>query len=189
MPHGFDIEEETPLAAMAGADADAVLVVDDDEAIRETLRLLLEDSGYRVLEAADGKTALDVLHRVRVPLVVLLDLMMPRLDGAGVLHAVAEDPVLAERHAFVLVTANLQRYPKVFQNVLHRLRVPVLRKPFDVDELLQVVVEAGQRLLSPPPQYGPRDGPVGAARGTPGGTGGDTSEHGRRVPRTFPDRH
>src|SRR6516165_4584281 len=58
-----------------------VLVVDDDDAIRETLRSVLEDAGYTVVEDHDGLAAVQRLRRSRTPMVVLLDLMMPGLDG------------------------------------------------------------------------------------------------------------
>src|SRR5262245_58413653 len=55
-----------------------VLLVDDDQAIRETLRFALEDAGYQVLEAADGIAALQALRATPTGMVVLLDLMMPK---------------------------------------------------------------------------------------------------------------
>ncbi len=123
-----------------------VLLVDDDQAIRETLRFALEDIGYQVLEAADGIAALEVLRSAPSGMVVLLDLMMPRLDGAGVLGAVAGDHKLARRHAFILTTATHQTLSLAFVNLLTNLSVPVVRKPFELDELLATVERAAQRL-------------------------------------------
>jgi CheY-like chemotaxis protein len=57
-----------------------VLVVDDDELIRDTLATALADEGYAVRVAADGRAALDSLHEWRPDLIVL-DLMMPEMDG------------------------------------------------------------------------------------------------------------
>ena len=57
-----------------------VLVVDDDAGIRESLVLLLEDEGYEVRAAPNGRAALELLARWR-PAVILLDLMMPVMDG------------------------------------------------------------------------------------------------------------
>lgn len=71
---------------MTGVGRCTILVVDDDPHLREALRTLLEDEGYRVEEAADGVEALDVIDRCHVD-VVLLDLQMPRLDGAGFIAA------------------------------------------------------------------------------------------------------
>src|SRR5689334_9779114 len=66
-----------------------VLVADDDPDLRETLRDILEAEQYGVLEAQNGIEALDLLRATSPPLVVLLDLHMPQLDGAGVLGVVA----------------------------------------------------------------------------------------------------
>ena len=123
-----------------------VLLVDDDDAIRETLRLALEDAGYQVQEAGDGVAALEILRAARGGMIVLLDLMMPRLDGAGVLGAVAGDRHLAQRHAFILTTASHQTMSLAFANLLTNLDVPVLRKPFDLDELFAAVGRAASRL-------------------------------------------
>lgn len=132
------------LAEMGGMTR--VLIVDDDRAIRETLRLVLEDEGYLVSEARDGVQALEILRESHEPLVVLLDFMMPRLDGAGVLRAVVEDTQLATRNAYVLVTANFQSLPKALASLLAQLRVPVLPKPLDIDELLGTVEEGVTRV-------------------------------------------
>ncbi len=123
-----------------------VLVVDDDEAIRETLRTLLEDAGYRVEEAIAGMEALRRLRTSGDRMVVLLDLMMPGLDGAGVLGAVAGDRRLTQQYAFILVTANHNTLTLALVNLLHNLDVPFVSKPFDVDHLVQVVHAAARRL-------------------------------------------
>ncbi len=123
-----------------------VLVVDDDESIRETLRFALEDANHVVHEATDGVAALDMLRRSKQPMVVLLDLMMPGLDGAGVLGAVSGDRHLAMHFAYILVTANSKTLPLAFVNLLTSLEVPVLSKPFDIDRLLSMVDRAAARL-------------------------------------------
>ena len=58
----------------------AILVVDDDETIRNLLRDYLETDGHRILQAEDGEEALDVLHRESVDLLIT-DMVMPRMDG------------------------------------------------------------------------------------------------------------
>jgi DNA-binding response OmpR family regulator len=60
--------------------ADAILLVDDDEMLLETLALNLRTSGYKVFTAADGAAALEVAQE-RQPDLVILDLMLPELDG------------------------------------------------------------------------------------------------------------
>jgi CheY-like chemotaxis protein len=123
-----------------------ILVVDDDDAIRETLRFALEDAGYQVSEAPEGMAALRLLRSTRDRMVVLLDLMMPGLDGAGVLGAVAGDHQLTTQHSYILLTANTRTLTLAFANLLSNLQVPTLRKPFDIDDLLKVIARASGRL-------------------------------------------
>ncbi len=107
-----------------------VLVVEDDVAVRETLRELLTDSGLRVVCARNGADALDELFRAAVaPTLILLDLMMPIMDGY-------------EFRARQLADARLRDIPVVVitahedaQRTSRALGAPVLVKPFDVDEL------------------------------------------------------
>ena len=61
-----------------------ILVVDDEEGIRESVREVLSDEGYRVLEASDGTKVLDMIRAER-PRLVLLDIWMPQVDGIGLL--------------------------------------------------------------------------------------------------------
>jgi CheY-like chemotaxis protein len=123
-----------------------VLVVDDDESIRESLRLILEDSGYTVLEASDGLMALNVLRATPHRMIVLLDLMMPRLDGIGVLTTVAADQRLARRHSFILMSAGRRTVSLSLARLLAELSVPILPKPFDLDVVLDLVAQGAHRL-------------------------------------------
>ena len=123
-----------------------VLVVDDDQAIRETLRLVLEDSRYVVLEAADGQTALRIARESEDRMVVLLDLIMPGFDGEQVLSAVAGDETLATRHVYVLMTAAHKRLNPTLKALLEMVNAPIMQKPFDLDTLLNTVADAGTRL-------------------------------------------
>ncbi|MCC7355241.1 MAG: response regulator, partial [Anaerolineae bacterium] len=66
-----------------------ILLVEDDKALRETLAYNLEKSGYRVSTAADGIKAMDVAKEEE-PDLVLLDLMLPELDGLSVCRALRE---------------------------------------------------------------------------------------------------
>ena len=125
-----------------------ILIVDDDRGIRHTLRAVLEDEGYAVLEAGDGVDGLEMMRTSPHHLVVLLDLRMPGLDGAGVLDSVAADARLARRHAFILVTANLDAITPACSTLLHRLDVPIVPKPFDLDPLLDLVDRAACGLLA-----------------------------------------
>ena len=78
-----------------------VLVVDDDADIRTMLRITLEGVGFNVREAADGYAALAALED-HAPDCMVLDLMMPLLDGHGVLRSMREHELAAETRVLVL---------------------------------------------------------------------------------------
>lgn len=124
----------------------AVLVVDDDVAIRETLHQLLDDEGYAIEQAPDGVVALEILHTTSRPMVVLLDMMMPRLDGSGVLRAVAADVRLARRLRFIIMTAAESILTDEVAQLMWRLDAIALIKPFGIDQLLALVAEASASL-------------------------------------------
>ena len=112
-----------------------VLVIDDDRDIRGLLRYTLQEEGWAVLEAADGREGLDRLRATDEPLVALLDYRMPRMDGLDVLRAVAANKSLALRHAYVLITANPYSLPPALPELAGELGVPIMGKPFDLDDL------------------------------------------------------
>jgi len=66
-----------------------ILVVDDEERIRESVREILSDEGYRVIEATDGTRVLELIRKER-PRLVLLDIWMPRVDGIELLKEIKE---------------------------------------------------------------------------------------------------
>jgi CheY-like chemotaxis protein len=110
-----------------------VLVVDDDRDIRDSIREILIDEGYAVACAADGQEALDYLERHAKVGVILLDLMMPGMDGFQFREEQAADPRLA-RIPVVLMSAD--------SGVMKRRRLPgneFLRKPIDIDCLVDAV--------------------------------------------------
>lgn len=123
-----------------------VLVVDDDAPIRETLRLMLEDEGYVFLEAANGAQALAQLHDETRRLVVLLDMIMPQPDGVAVLRAVAEDAKLTRRHEYIVATAGDDAFVSSVEPLVATVSAQVVRKPFDIDEVLEAVATAVRRL-------------------------------------------
>ncbi len=120
----------------------AVLVVEDDEDIRESMRLILEGEGYQVLEAPDGAAGLAILQQSLSALVVLVDFRMPRMDGIAMLREVAKYDSLARRHVYVLVTANYDQLPPGGADLIASLAVGTVKKPFDVDVLLSAVARA-----------------------------------------------
>lgn len=122
----------------------AALVVDDDAMIRETLRQILEDEGYAVAQAPDGVAALEILRSTPARLVVLLDVMMPQLDGCGVLRAVADDLRLMSQHRYVIMTANTLN--DAMTHMMQQVGAPLLSKPFSVEALLDLTAEAASQL-------------------------------------------
>ncbi len=92
----------------------SVLVVDDEEPVRETLRLFLTKAGYEVEVAVDGQQALQMVHMRSPPDVILLDLVMPVMSGFEVLSALRVIPEWTEIPVVVLTgrigysAANLQ---------------------------------------------------------------------------------
>jgi two-component system, OmpR family, response regulator ResD len=122
-----------------------VLIVDDDEQIRLTLRLIMEEGDFATLEAASGEAALALLRASAEPLVVLLDVMMPHVDGLDVLRAVEAEAEL-QRHVYLLVTAGGKTLPLADALRLQRLDVPIVFKPFDIDALLGQVLEMAHRI-------------------------------------------
>ena len=106
-----------------------VLVVDDDPDIRDSLRLLLEDEGYSVRTAADGREAVATME-VEPPCFVILDLMMPVMDGWEVAGRMHDEERLAAIPVCV-VTATPEWAPAD--------STCVLKKPIDVRRLLTIV--------------------------------------------------
>lgn len=106
-----------------------VLVVEDDDAIRELLAELLESEGYRVQIARNGKEALAVLHGLdELPGLILLDLMMPVMNGEQFLQALHEELPQARDVPVYLLTA-----------ARGEVNAPVtgrLNKPVDIDDVL-----------------------------------------------------
>ena len=72
----------------------SVLIVEDDLAVRDALAFVLRQEGYEARTAADGAEALDQLHQAR-PNLILLDLVMPTMDGREFRRKLLEDPQLA----------------------------------------------------------------------------------------------
>jgi CheY-like chemotaxis protein len=129
------------------APAGYVMTVDDEPDIRTALRDLLADEGYEVLEAADGAEALRSLRAADNRYVVLLDYLMPRMNGLEVLRAASSDPILMQRHSFILITANILSLQDEVRILLARYGIPLLTKPFHWTTVVEAVEQAN-RLLS-----------------------------------------
>jgi CheY-like chemotaxis protein len=113
-----------------GGREQVVLIVDDDEAIRESLELVLQDDNHRTAAAADGRAALEWLRHNRPPCLILLDLMMPIVDGWQVIESLRQDERLA--HVPIVVITAFSR------NLGNAAKLPILRKPIELRDLLKV---------------------------------------------------
>jgi CheY-like chemotaxis protein len=109
-----------------------VLIVEDEEDIREGLASVLSARGYRTMTACNGNEALDLVRRRGLrPSVVVLDLAMPVMDGVGFLESQADDPFLASVPV-VVVTAQ----PKALDFASVKA---VFAKPLDLASLLSTI--------------------------------------------------
>ena len=97
--------ESASPTSLAALDASIVLIVDDDPAVVEGLSELLEEEGYDVAVAKDGRDALDQLRTGLRPSVILLDLMMPRMDGWDFRHEQMKDAELRDIPTIVISAA------------------------------------------------------------------------------------
>ncbi len=138
-PCRFLVGLENPKAAIVGRKL-RVLAVDDDPVILELYRVNLELEGHAVFTAASGQEALEVAGRER-PDVVILDIMMPDMDGWEVLERMRGDREL-RKVPVVFVTA--RAHPSDVRRGLEMGAAAYLTKPFDPEELLEVVARAAE---------------------------------------------
>ena len=115
-----------------------VLVVDDDESIRVLIQRLLARHGFNVATASDGAVALDMLSKDEYDALVL-DLMMPRVDGFTVLRQ-----LIATKPKLVSKTVVANAYPKDVTNRQLNEVCRVIIKPFDTSELVEAVRECAR---------------------------------------------
>jgi CheY-like chemotaxis protein len=113
-----------------------VLIVDDDSEILDMLRNVLEEAGFVVLTAGDGKAALALLQHTSVAL-VLTDLMMPQLTGLQLAQQMRSNPQTAAIPVLVMSAALPPHLPDVF--------VAVIAKPFELDDLVTSVRQFGPK--------------------------------------------
>jgi two-component system, OmpR family, response regulator VicR len=120
------------------ASAQSILIVDDEFSLAETLAEILAWEGYAIATAANGRAALSEMEKA-VPDLVLLDFMMPVMDGLEMLQAMRQRPGL-EHIPVILMTAAHLALPSE-----HRQYDALLRKPFEVSAVLQLVRELLER--------------------------------------------
>ncbi len=131
----WEITDESWEQGRSEARRRRILIVDDDPSIRSMLGFLFEDEGFDVADAADGQEALDALVS-DPPDAMVLDLMMPRVDGHGVLRARRERD-LAPKCRIVILTAKAAAEDAVWCWELGADEY--VNKPVDPEQLLREV--------------------------------------------------
>jgi CheY-like chemotaxis protein len=111
-----------------------ILVVDDEPLIATVLEAVLEDAGYKVVTAANGRQGLDRLAEAPGADLVLLDMMMPVMSGPAMLAAMAADPALGAIPVIILSSLPEEAVRARVDGV-----AAILRKPYTADEVLATI--------------------------------------------------
>ena len=130
--------------------AATVLVVEDDFDLRDALVPILEYEGHRVVSAANGQEALDRLHTMPPPSLILLDLMMPVMNGEEFRAEQLRDPTLASIPV-VVVSA----HPGAEERARRIGAAGCVKKPFEIEDLLEQVRRSSRRPVAAVPTPGP----------------------------------
>jgi CheY-like chemotaxis protein len=108
-----------------------ILIVEDDDDLREVVKDLLRDLGYNVATAVNGSDALHYLRTNRPPGLIVLDVMMPVMDGVEFCRRRLRDPALRSIPIFLFTARG--------QSIANVSAVRVLRKPLVVDEFIDAI--------------------------------------------------
>jgi CheY-like chemotaxis protein len=131
-----------------------LLIAEDDPDILKLLDATLTFKGYRVITARNGKDALEILQLKR-PAVVITDIMMPRLDGFGLVHRIRINPETRDIPV-VFITATYIT-PADMEFALNIGATRFLQKPVDIEKFLVVVAELFEKgnsdVLQPPHEF------------------------------------
>ncbi|WP_159476820.1 response regulator [Dyadobacter sp. 3J3] len=114
---------------------ESILVIEDSKDIRESTAEILEFSGYTVLQASNGKKGVEMATNQR-PDLILCDIMMPELDGYGVLYLLSKNPD-TDSIPFIFLSAKAERID--FRKGMEMGADDYLTKPFDDIELLSAI--------------------------------------------------
>jgi DNA-binding response OmpR family regulator len=117
-------------------DSQNILIVDDDPNIRELLEVNLGAAGFTIRNASQGREAMDLM-RQRTPDLVILDIMMPEMDGWEVCKQIRDDPRL-ERVKIIMLTAKGSEKDKLVGMEIFKAD-EYMTKPFDIDELIKTI--------------------------------------------------
>lgn len=114
-----------------------ILVVDDDDGVRSLVRAVLRRHGHSVDTARDGAEALKKIREDGYSL-VLLDLMMPKIDGLEVMRMIEDEGIVSDALIVVMTAADDSLIAQLDRRRVHG----VIRKPFDIEELAEIVTES-----------------------------------------------
>jgi CheY-like chemotaxis protein len=123
-----------------------IMVIDDDDAFRETAAALLEQLGYTVTTAQSGDAAMKAIGR-DVPAIILLDLLMPGMDGFEFLKTLRAAGVPVPVLVTTGATTDVEHDPKLSQAIAHGAN-GVLRKPFRIDELQRLIGQVAPAVVA-----------------------------------------
>lgn len=111
-----------------------ILLVEDEDEVREVIETVLRSEGYDVTPVRHGREALDVLRRGLRPCIIILDLMMPVMDGWELWRALGEDPALSSVPLVVISGGSAVDERAAGLSAAH-----TLKKPVDLDDLLDAL--------------------------------------------------
>ena len=112
-------------------DVKGVVIIDDDEMIRNSLKLMLQNEHFNVYTASNGKEGLDFLNTIQSPCLILLDLMMPIMDGWEFLDLRKKNNILSKIPVVII---------SVFGHQSKKIDVNgYLKKPVDRNSLIEIV--------------------------------------------------
>lgn len=114
-----------------------IMVIEDDHDTRVSLRQSLEAEGYFVFSAANGRIGIDTLKRIKPPCLILLDLMMPEMDGEAFLKVLDADPAL-----HIIPVVLVSAFPDRAKVLVTKAFV---QKPIDLKSLLETI----EKYISP----------------------------------------
>ena len=124
-----------------------ILIIDDDDILREILALTLQRVGHDVLQAGDGSLAADIIEASPVD-VVITDIIMPGQEGIETIQQLKRlHPALP-----VIAMSGTSTHSKIYLDIAGRLGAcRMLGKPFTIEELLGAIAEALAGTAAPPP--------------------------------------
>lgn len=138
-----------------------ILIVEDNHDVRDNLAEILSLSGYQAFTAENGKKGVELAIK-ESPDLILCDVMMPELDGFGVLHILSKNP-MTQQIPFIFLTAKAEKDD--FRRGMNLGADDYITKPFDDEELLQAIEMRLQKKSSAPTAVAPSRGLSDEERG------------------------